>query len=518
LIAGSWWGMATVSFLEGLWKEMHARRSGILMHPTSLPGPFGIGDLGPWAYRFAEFLAAGGQTLWQVLPLGPPGYGNSPYQCYSALAGNPLLISLELLERQGLLTRAELAAAPPFESQRVDFGAVQAYKWHCLNRAAERFFESAGGPGQADFENFCARNASWLNPFAEFAARKDVNGGELWTRWRRRSPEEAFRIRVHMFVQFEFFEQWLALKSFCHARRIRLIGDLPIFVAHDSADVWANPQFFDLDEKGDPRNVAGVPPDYFSATGQLWGNPLYRWDALAADGYSWWVERVRSMLELVDIIRIDHFRGFAKYYAIPAGAATAMHGRWLDGPGDELFRVLEERLGGLPFIAEDLGLITPDVEALRDRWRFPGMRILQFAFSNESPEDAFKPYNFIRNCVVYTGTHDNDTTVGWFTAGGAGYSTRTADQVREEREFALRYLSSDGREIHWDFIRAAIASTAGTAIFPMQDVLGLGAEARMNRPASSEGNWEWRMLERDLDPALAARLHSLCRTYGRLVE
>jgi 4-alpha-glucanotransferase len=316
------------------------------------------------------------------------------------------------------------------------------------------------------------------------------------------------------FMQFHFFRQWSALKKYCNERGIRIVGDVPFFVADDSADVWANPELFDLDETGRPRNVAGVPPDYFSATGQLWGNPLYRWNAMAETGYRWWIDRIRGVLDLVDVLRIDHFRGFEKYYAIPGGAKTAEHGQWLDGPGDRLFAALQAELGKLPFIAEDLGYITPEVHALRDRWGFPGMRVLQFAFTNESSTDYFKPYNYIPNCVVYTGTHDNDTTAGWFHH--SEYSTRTAEQARWEREFALRYVRTDGTLIHWDFIALAVSSVADTAIFPLQDVLGLGSEARMNIPAKAKMNWRWRFQEDQLKPELSEKLRLLNRIYGRL--
>ena len=340
-----------------------------------------------------------------------------------------------------------------------------------------------------------------------------MNGGSTWTEWRQKADPSPKEVLEQKFIQYQFFRQWSALKKYCNQRGIRIVGDVPFFVAHDSADVWANPELFDLDEAGNPHNVAGVPPDYFSATGQLWGNPLYRWDILAETGYRWWIDRIRGVLELVDLLRIDHFRGFEKYYAIPGGAKTAEQGQWLDGPGDALFAALQAELGKLPFIAEDLGYITPEVHALRDRWSFPGMRVLQFAFTNESSTDYFKPYNFIPNCIVYTGTHDNDTTVGWFHAKAI---TQTAGQARAERELALQYVRSDGTMIHWDFIALAVSSVADMAIFPMQDVLGLGSEARMNTPAQADMNWRWRLLEDQLRPELSEKLRLLNRTYGRL--
>jgi 4-alpha-glucanotransferase len=490
------------------------RKSGILLHPTCLPGRYGIGDLGDQAYRFVDFLVAGGQQLWQVLPLGPPGYGNSPYQCFSSMAGHPLLIGLESLVAQKLLSPEELKQAPAFPAGYVDFASVIPFRSALLKKAARVFFHHGSGELKREFRDFCAEQESWLETFAAFAALKEVNGGVSWTDWKYKGPAGSQDVEVQKFIQFEFFRQWRALKRYCNERRVEIIGDLPIFVAHDSADVWGNPGLFDLDTDGRPLTIAGVPPDYFSSTGQCWGNPLYRWDAMAEKGYRWWIERVRSMMQLVDIIRIDHFRGFEKYYEIPGDAATAVHGRWVEGPGDRLFSALQNELGRLPFIAEDLGYITPEVHALRDRWSFPGMRVLQFAFGNPSPSDPFKPYNFIRNCVVYTGTHDNDTTIGWFNS--TGDSTLSAEHERAERESARRYMHSDGREVHWDFIRLAMASVADTAIFPLQDVLGLGTEARMNRPASVENNWRWRFGENDLRPELSARLRVMCELYGRL--
>lgn len=492
------------------------RASGILLHPTCLPGRYGIGDLGESAYRFADFLVRSRQSFWQVLPLGPPGYGNSPYQCFSSMAGNPLLIGLDALARGGLLDAAELEQAPALPETQVDFGSVIPFKWGMLKKAAYSFFRNAPPTLLAEFEAFCARAKPWLDSFADFMALKDANGGVSWTEWKHRDNPDPAEVLAHKWIQFEFFRQWSSLKHHCNERGIQIIGDIPIFVAHDSADVWANKELFDLHENGQPRTIAGVPPDYFSATGQCWGNPLYRWDVMAQTRYGWWIERVRTALNMVDLARLDHFRGFEKYYEIPGGATTAIHGSWVPGPGSRLFAALEKALHKLPFIAEDLGLITPGVEALRDEWGFPGMRVLQFAFGNESRDDPFKPYNYIRNCVVYTGTHDNDTTVGWFNSAGTADSTRSSEQVRAEREFALRYLHSNGKEVHWDFIRAALASAADTAIVPLQDVLGLGSEARMNLPASSGNWWSWRFQETQLKPDLGARLAELTGTYGRL--
>jgi 4-alpha-glucanotransferase len=492
------------------------RTSGVLLHPTSLPSRHGIGDLGESAYRFADFLCEGGQGIWQVLPLGPPAEANSPYKACSSAAGNPLLIGLDTLAHEGLLSGSDVDGPPSFPAESVEFEAVAAYKWPRLRKAAGAFFDRRLQPMAEEFDRFCQAAGRWLEPYAQFASLRDENGGRLWTGWDRGKAADPENVRFHKFVQFEFFRQWSNLKRYCNERGILILGDLPIFVALDSADVWSNPELFDLDEKGNPRVVAGVPPDYFSKTGQLWGNPLYRWDVMEGNGYQWWTERVRRVLERFDLVRIDHFRGFEKYFAIPAGAPNAVHGTWIEGPGDRFFRALSEAIGRLPFIAEDLGLITEEVLALRDRWGFPGMRILQFAFANESPSDSFKPYNFIRNCVVYTGTHDNDTTLGWFRGTSAGEQARSEAEKQAEREFVLQYVDSDGSEIHWDLIRAAVASVADTAIFPLQDVLGLGSEARMNLPSRAEGNWGWRFLPEQLEPELSRRLRQLNRTYGRL--
>jgi 4-alpha-glucanotransferase len=492
------------------------RVCGILLHPTSLPGRHGIGDLGDGAFQFADFLAESGQGLWQVLPLGPPAEANSPYKSCSSMAGNPLLISLDRLARQGWLVPEDLVGPPPFPSSHVDFSGVSEFKWKLLARAAQNFFSRAVPAEREEFETFCREQAFWLESYAVFAALRDENAGCLWTDWRRSKNPDSQNIRLHQYVQFEYFRQWNALKRYCNDRGIQIIGDLPIFIAHDSADVWANPELFDLDDQGSPCTVAGVPPDYFSATGQLWGTPLYRWDEMARREYRWWIDRIRCMLCQFDRIRIDHFRGFEKYYEIPADATTAMHGRWVEGPGDSFFAALSRVFPALPFIAEDLGLITPEVLELRDRWGFPGMRILQFAFGDGSAANPFQPHNYVRNCVVYTGTHDNDTTVGWFR--GSGTADAMSEQEREERKAALRYLNSDGTEIHWDFIRAAVASVADTAVFPLQDALGLGSEARMNVPSRAENNWRWRFLPEQLTPELRDRLRGLSRLYGRLPE
>ena len=503
------------------------RTSGILLHPTSLPGRFGIGELGPEAIRFADFLSAAGQRLWQVLPLGPTGYGDSPYQCFSAFAGNPLLVSLDVLEAEGLLRPADLAETPSFPEPQVDFGAVIDFKRSALGKAFARFRETAAPPERDAFQAFCLEQAAWLDDFAVFMAVKAAHGGVAWTEWDReiaaRRPEalerwkreRADEIEATRFTQHLFFRQWGELRRHCHARHIRIMGDVPIFVAHDSADVWAHPELFQLDDGGRPTVVAGVPPDYFSATGQLWGNPLYRWDEMTRTGYRWWIDRFRATLSLVDLVRLDHFRGFEAYWEIPASAPTAATGQWVKGPGAALFDALRAALGPLPIVAENLGVITPEVESLRERFGFPGMAILQFAFGGDPQSSDFIPHNYPRDRVVYTGTHDNDTVVGWWTSG-VGDSTRTLEEVEAEREFARRYMHSDGREIHWDFIRTLLGSVAELAVVPLQDVLGLGGEARMNVPARPSGNWRWRFTAGALTPEIRGRLREMTETYGRV--
>jgi 4-alpha-glucanotransferase len=506
---------------------MAPRRSGILLHPTSLPGRYGIGELGPEAHRFVDFLAEAGQRLWQVLPLGPTGYGDSPYQCFSAFAGNPLLISLDALVEDGWLEAQDLAFAPAFPQDRVDYEAVAAFKLPLLDRAFRRFEKSATTADHEALDAFRGANASWLDDYALYMAVKEAHRGAEWTQWEeaiaQRRPEALARwredradaVRAREFGQYLFFLQWQRLRERCRERDVALMGDVPIFVAGDSADVWSHPELFQLEEDATPRVVAGVPPDYFSATGQLWGNPLYDWEAMARTGYAWWTERLRAALGLVDLVRLDHFRGFEAYWEIPAGEKTAINGRWVKGPGAALFEALRGRLGELPIVAEDLGVITPEVEALREQFGLPGMAILQFAFGSDPEAAKFQPHSYPRNRVVYTGTHDNDTTVGWWTSTGSGDSTRSADEVRAEHEHALAYLDAEGREIHWAFIRAALASVADTAIVPLQDVLGLGSEARMNLPGRGHGNWGWRFRSESLTDVIRDRLKRLAELYGR---
>jgi len=494
------------------------RSSGILLHPTSLPGRYGIGELGAEARRFVDFLAQAGQKLWQVLPLGPTGFGESPYQCFSAWAGNPLLISLDGLVEQGLLESSAIADAPAFAEDHVDFEQLGPWKTKVLASIA-------GNPN--GFIRFQEANKQWLEDYALFMALKREHEGAEWTRWdpgaRDRDAKALARwrerlagpIAVQKLIQFAFFEQWRELRDYAHERGIRIMGDLPIYVAHDSADVWAHREFFELDPEGKPTSVSGVPPDYFSATGQLWGNPIYRWEVLARDGYVWWLDRFRATLAMVDLIRLDHFRGFEAYWAVPATEKTAVNGRWIKGPGSDLFRAAQEKMGELPFVAENLGVITPEVEAIRHEFGYPGMAILQFGFGTDPQAPTFRPHNFPRAVVAYTGTHDNDTTVGWCENKGEADSTRSAADIERERDFTKRYFNTNGSEIHWTFIRALEASVADTVLIPMQDVLGLGSEARMNRPATAGGNWRWRYRPGALKPELAQRLRELAELYDR---
>lgn len=502
------------------------RRSGILLHPSSLPGAYGVGDIGSEAYRFIDFLERAGHKLWQVLPLNPTGYGDSPFQCFSAIAGNPLLISLDRLVESGILAEQDVANPPRFPLDQVDFGAVFTYKMPLLGKAAQNFLGNAGAERQV-FENFCRDNAAWLDDFSLFIACKNAHRGVAWPQWdpaiARRDPAAiqhwtarlSGEIAVIKFWQFEFFRQWQALREYAHARGIQVIGDIPIYVAHDSADVWANREFFFLDPQGNPTKVAGVPPDYFAATGQLWGNPIYNWERLKATGYRWWIDRFRSALRLYDIVRIDHFRGFEAYWEVPATDRTAEHGHWVKGPGAELFSIIQAELGELPIIAENLGVITPEVEHIRHQFGFPGMAILQFAFGNDPQGPTFRPHNYERNLVAYTGTHDNDTVVGWWNSKPGAGSIRTAEDIKKEHAFARAYLGFTDEPINWVLIRGVLSSVADTAIIPMQDVLGLGGEARMNLPGSASGNWRWRMRPGLLTPELAAPLRQMNEAYDR---
>jgi 4-alpha-glucanotransferase len=503
------------------------RASGILLHPTSLPSQFGIGDLGKEAYNFVDFLSNAKQTYWQVLPLGPTGYGDSPYQSFSAFAGNTNLISPQILVKDALLTDEEINQKPDFPIGRVDFGLLYDWKNHILALAFDRFRQAKNEDLRGEFDAFCREESFWLDDYAQFRAIKKSQDQKMWLEWNEplrlreenalNEARESLRddIEAQKFQQWLFFRQWSDLKRYANEKKIKIVGDVPIFVSLDSADVWCNPHEFKLNTEGAPTVVAGVPPDYFSATGQLWGNPIYDWNAMRENDFRWWAARVHATLKLVDIVRVDHFRGFAASWEVPYGDETAQNGQWVNVPGKELFETLKKVFGDLPFWAEDLGVITPDVEELRDFFGFPGMRILQFGFGGDAKNHDL-PHNYIQSSVAYTGTHDNDTTVGWFSSKAGTGSTRDDEQIRREREFCLKYLNSDGAEIHWDFIRAAWASVSNTAIAPMQDLLGLGSEARMNLPASKAGNWFWQSRKDDFSDELGKRLAKLTEIYGRV--
>lgn len=492
------------------------RASGILLHPTSLPGPFGIGDIGSSALKWIDFLDQAGCRLWQILPLGPTGYGDSPYQCFSAFAGNPYLISPQLLLEDGLVSEADLEEGRSLPQSSVDYGSLISWKLRLLDRAYENFIRTAQGVVQRELAQFREENRLWLDDFALFMAIKENHGGAPWASWEpalRDRDADALRdageklslsIERQVFRQFLFFRQWFKVKEYAKEKEILLIGDIPIFVAHDSSDVWSHPELFYMDESGDPTVVAGVPPDYFSETGQLWGNPLYDWEVHKQNNYSWWLNRFRAVLSQVDIVRLDHFRGFAGYWEIPAGMPTAEVGRWVDGPGADFFKAVRDSLGELPIIAEDLGVITDDVVELREKFELPGMKILQFAFAGR-PSDEFLPHNYPQNCVVYTGTHDNDTVRGWY------------ERVEEEeRTFYRRYMARDGHNVSWDLIRGVWSSVAVFGLAPMQDFLSLGNEARMNYPGNPRGNWSWRMSETAMNESLAMRIHEINYLYSRL--
>ena len=498
------------------------RTSGVLLHPTSLPGPHGCGDFGSAAYHFVDWLVSAKQTLWQILPLGGIGPGNSPYMSSSAFAGNLLLIDLADLQRRGWLSDSDLQPPSSFNAERVNFAAVVPWRMARLHQAAQCFADTATAAEQADFADFCAQHARWLDDYALFMTLAEAHDWLDWCDWPAALAQReaaalaqarlnhASRIAFWKFCQWCFFTQWQRLRAYANERGIQIVGDAPIFIAYQSAEVWARQELFELDDDGRATVVAGVPPDFFSATGQRWGNPLYRWHAHADEGYAWWIERIRHTFSLVDIVRIDHFRGFAGYWEIPASEPTAIAGRWQPGPGAPLFTAITAALGELPIIAEDLGIITPDVDTLRRAFGLPGMRILHFAFGEGALDDnanAYLPHNFEANTVVYTGTHDNNTTQGWW-----------AQCSPAMRQHVLDYLGGTdptGHDIHWQLIRTACASVANTAIHPMQDVLGLGSEQRMNLPGQGEGYWEWRFGWHQVAPLHAARLAEFCKLYRR---
>jgi 4-alpha-glucanotransferase len=491
------------------------RSSGILLHPTSLPGKHGIGALGTEAFNFIDFLSKSKQKIWQILPLGPTGYADSPYQCFSSNAGNPLLIDLDKLVEEKLLERSDLDGLAHLGDGPVDYGKVIDLKYPLLLKAATTFFKDAGQEQKAAYHQFLKESSSWLPDYAIFMALKEHFGQKPWYQWvtpLKMKDDHAVmqyfgilngKIEFQKFMQFLFFRQWRAVKEYAHKNNILIIGDIPLYVALDSVDAWAHSTIFQFDKEKNPVAVGGVPPDYFSETGQLWGNPLYKWDTLKQQGYQWWIDRIRANLVLYDIIRIDHFRGFAGYWSVPYGEKTAINGKWIPGPGKELFEFIKRDLGEIPIIAEDLGVITEDVEDLRDSFNLPGMKILQFAFDS-SEANEYLPHNFPKNCVVYTGTHDNDTVVGWIK-----------NAKEEDRKLLVDYLHSNGDDLCWDMIRLAWASVAYTAIVPMQDLLALGTEARMNLPGTTANNWMWRAKKSDFTDELALRLANLTSLYGR---
>ena len=491
------------------------RGSGILLHPTSLPGKFGVGDFGRDAFEFVDFLVAAGQKYWQILPLTPTGQGNSPYSSFSAFAGNTLLISPEKLVEDGLLEQKSFETAPKFSANRVDYDLVKTWKAANLDEAFTSFRASENDTLKNDFAEFVGENSWWLDDYSLFVALKNSHAQQPWFEWaeplqiRDKSAIDgvasqfAREIQAEKFAQFLFFRQWNDLKKYANDNGVAIIGDIPIFVAMDSADVWCNQSKFKLNTDGTPKVVAGVPPDYFSKTGQLWGTPVYDWQAMLADNFGWWTARVAFALRMTDVVRLDHFIGFVRNWEVPATDKTAENGSWQNVPGHEFFTILTQRIGQLPVIAEDLGSVTPEVEALRDEFGFPGMKILQYAFGGDA-QNLHLPHNYQQNCVVYTGTHDNDTTAGWY---------KTAP--KNVKAHARKYLNSSVREVNWAMIRAASSSVADLAIFPMQDILGLGSDARMNTPATEAHNWEWCVSQNSLTEDLAETLLEITKSYGR---
>lgn len=504
------------------------RTCGILLHPTSLPSPFGIGDFGKEAFRFADQLKVSGQGLWQMLPLGPASVGDSPYQSFSAFAGNPLLISPELLVREGYLNSDDLSDAPRFPQERVDYESVRQWKIPLLTTAYRKFRDRASKDQRRQFQAFCSEHEAWLEDYALFMAlRQQFGFDQSWTawdrnlvkrdatalkQWRRKLKDE---IKCEKFQQFEFYRQWDALRKYSNECGILIMGDIPIYVSHESADVWAHPEQFCLDEDGGPTEISGVPPDYFSETGQLWGNPIYRWSEMERSGFQWWIERLRGIFRLFDLVRLDHFRGFEAYWSVPATEETAVNGRWIKAPGAKLFRTAREKLGELRVVAENLGDISPEVEQMRRQFGFPGMAVLQFGFGADPQAATFRPHNFERELFAYTGTHDNDTVMGWWNSEG-GDSTRTAEDVRKEKAIAQRYLGPGDEPINWKLIRVLLGSIARLAIVPMQDVLGLGSESRMNMPGVARGNWGWRMRDEAFTREYQERLRGLAEIYERV--
>lgn len=499
-------------------KNYKYRMSGILAHPTSFPSPYGVGDLGSGAYEFIDFLQAAGQTLWQVLPLGPTGYGDSPYQSFSAFAGQSLIISPELMIKKGYITETDTAEFNfPYED-KVDYGYVIYLKTALYKKAFEGFTDKllSDLDLRRSYNQFLEANLYWLKDYALYMSIKDAHDGASWLDWeedlkdiKKENQETVAKtyklaMEYYYFLQFEFYSQWMALKKYANDRNIYIVGDIPIFVSLDSSDAWGNKSFFKLDSKGFPTEVSGVPPDYFSATGQLWGNPLYDWEALKEDNYTWWINRISHQLELTDYLRIDHFRGFEAYWSIPYGEETAINGKWVKGPDADFFKALEKSMGdNLPIFAEDLGVITPEVEKLRDDFKLPGMKILQFAFDSTN-DSTFLPHHYTRNSICYTGTHDNDTTVGWFNT------------LSPEAKAKLKlYTGSDCADICWDLIRVALGSASRYAIIPVQDLLSVDTTGRMNMPGRSAGNWQWRFVKGALTKDISRRLRTYTEIFAR---
>ena len=499
--------------------DLNKRRSGILLHITSLPSQYGIGDFGPEAYKFADFLTKTKQSIWQILPLSPiePAMGNSPYNSSSAFAGNKYIISPDLLIKDGLLSQEDIEQKPTFAPNKVEYRKIIKYKTGLLNKVYDNFKNKVEDD---KFEMFCSENTQWLEDFALFTACKKHFNNKIWNAWpievRDRAPESIEKLKNELenniekekFFQYLFFKQWYLLKQYCNNLNIQIIGDMPIYVDHDSADVWSKSEFFNLDGNKNPAYVSGVPPDYFSKTGQLWGNPVYRWDILKNDGYSWWLQRMEHNLKMYDLVRLDHFRGFVQYWEVAVSEKNAMNGRWVNGPGEELFHAMAQRFPNLPIIAEDLGIITPDVIELKEKFCLPGLKVLLFAFSEDFSTNPYAPHNHVKNCLVYTGTHDNNTVRGWFeTKATAEEKTRLGKYLGEE-------MTLDN--VNWKMITLAMKSVANTVIIPMQDLLGLGSEARMNTPSKKTGNWEWQMRSSELSPSLVKNLKELTKIYGRV--
>ncbi|MBI5098608.1 MAG: 4-alpha-glucanotransferase [Nitrospirae bacterium] len=498
---------------------MQKRSSGILLHITSLPSPYGIGDFGSEAYKFADFLAETHQRFWQILPLNLTcaAYGNSPYSSFSAFAGSHLMISPERMVKDGFLLKADIQSFPEFHKKMVDYTAVTKYKEKLFRLAYKKNIDNL--TNHHDFQKFCNENSHWLNDFSLFISLKKHFKGAEWSHWPnelRDRQESAIKewtenLRDHIlhekFLQYIFFNQWYSLKNYCDSINIKIFGDIPIYVNYDSSDVWAHPDIFSLDRDKRPVFVSGVPPDYFSTTGQLWGHPVYNWDILKKSGYAWWIRRIEHNLKLFHLFRLDHFRGFVGYWEVPASEKTAINGKWVKAPAEDFFKTILKIFPHISIIAEDLGVITPDVKEIMKKFGFPGMKVLLFAFSEDLPTNPYAPHNHINNCVVYTGTHDNNTIKGWFK--------RELDHEGKKRLFEYLGREVSDKTVHWELIRLAMMSVADMVIIPMQDILGLGETDRMNLPASTSGNWEWRLTSDQISPSLIKKLTEMTRIHGR---